>query len=336
MEELIGKMLKNDIINAYGVTILPALSVINEDSLKLLNNHKIDMDSISFIRTIRQKEAAESKALVQKTIATSKGIFESIKGSYKIPLMEIRKEVLPSIKDISINTNIYQLFEMVKAKDDYTYEHNIGVAVLSTLIGRWMKLSESELSILSLSALMHDVGKVKTPEEILNKPDKLTNDEFELIKKHTIYGYELLKETLGINHRIALVSLQHHEREDGMGYPFGLKKEKIDSFSSIVAVADIFHAMSSKRPYHDPISFHEIIDQMGQGKFGKLNPHVISIFLSNMMRRLVGNQVVLTDGRIGEVVYLNPNYINAPLIKVDELFIDLQYETGLHIKDIIP
>ncbi|MGO4345460.1 HD-GYP domain-containing protein [Paenibacillus sp. MCAF9] len=337
MEQLIGKKMKYDILNAYGVTIVPADSVLTRESIQILINHRIDLSSIALAYEDKpiQQPSIQIGELVQQTVNISKELFESILVSRKVPLMEIRNEVLPAILQLSKNQDIFELFEAVKAKDDYVYEHNVGVGVISTLIGRWMNLDNSELSILSLAATLHDVGKVKLPLEVLNKPGKLNEVEFQLIKKHTIYGYELLKGTTGLSLRIARVALQHHEREDGNGYPLGLKKENIDLFSSIVAVADIFHAMSSKRPYHEPLSFHEIVNQMTDGKFGVLNPQIISVFIENLMKRLVGKQVLLTDGREGEVVYINPHNIETPLIKLADYFLDLSQERNIHIKSII-
>jgi len=335
MEHLIGRKVTNDIINNYGVTIIPAQTIMNHESIKLIYNHKIDVDSIILSSEVETNKYVQTNKLVQDTVTRSKELFTSIISSRKIPLMEIRKEILPVIQDVSRNTSLFELFEIVRAKDDYTYQHNIGVGILSTLIGRWMNLDETEISILSLAATMHDIGKLKIPLEILNKPDKLTSEEFELVKKHTIFGYEMLKETTGITQRIANVALHHHEREDGQGYPLGLKKGTIDTFSSIVAVADIYHAMSSKRPYHDPIPFQEIVTQMRQGKFGELNPQIVSLFLENIMKNLVGKPVVLTDGRVGEVIYLNPHSIETPLVKVDDEFLDLSQYRNVQIKDII-
>ncbi|GAA4841211.1 HD-GYP domain-containing protein [Paenibacillus vulneris] len=335
MEHLIGKQVKHDIINAYGATVLPARTIIDHEALTVLSNHRIPLEHIAVVDLTLPEEDGEAAALLEQTVAVSKELIVSIKRSRKIPVIEIRKEILPAIRQIAERDNLFQLFELVKAKDDYTYQHNIGVGVLSTLIGRWMNLSEPELANLSLAATLHDIGKVKIPDEILNKPDKLTDDEYELVKKHTIFGYEMLRDTRGISHRIALVALQHHEREDGRGYPFGLQKPKIDLLSSIVAVADIFHAMSSKRPYHEPLPFYEIVSQMQRGKFGELDPKIISLFVDNMIRRLVGKQVVLTDGRVAEVVYLNPHHMEAPLVKIEEEFIDLSRESSLQIREIL-
>lgn len=334
MEHFIGKTVKHDVLNAYGVTIVPAQTILNYESIQIMIKHKIDIESVvivesSAIETIRSSE------LMQHTVGLSKILFESIPSSRKVPLMEFRKDVVPAIQQISENANIFDLFETIKARDEYTYQHNIGVGVLSTLIGKWMNLDESELSILTLAATLHDVGKVKIPVELLNKPGKLTDDEFQLVKKHTIYGYDLLKGTVGLSQRVALVALQHHEREDNRGYPLGLGKGQVDLFSSIVAVADIFHAMSSKRPYHDPLSFHEIIRQMSDGKFGALNPQIISVFIENVMKRLVGKRVVLTNNSQGEVVYLNPHSLETPLIKVKDHFLDLSQDRNIHIREII-
>lgn len=330
MESYLGSKVRYDVTNSHGVTLIPARTTLRYVHFEVLKNHTIDLDLLSFIS--EDEDLCAQK--VKQVVHTSKELFNSITATRKIPLMEIRKEVLPVILEMSNNTNVFQLFQAVKATDEYTYQHNIGVGIISTLIGKWLNLSEPEISTLSLAATLHDVGKVKVPIEILNKPGKLTNDEFAIVKKHTIYGYELLKDTVGVNPRIPLVALQHHERNDGNGYPLGLKHDKIDFFSKIIAVADIFHAMSSKRPHHNPIPYHEIISQMRKGIFGEFDPNIVSVFLDNILKRLVGENIVLTDGRVAEVVSLNPHNIETPLIKIDDEFIDLSRRNDLRIREI--
>lgn len=225
MEHLIGQKVLADVINNYGVTIIPANTVLNEDSVKLLYNHRIDEFTLSLEPAAAQQEAnSQNRKLLKQTVTRSKELFEAISDSGRIPLANIRQEILPAVRDLSGNPDLFELFEIVKAKDDYTFEHNIGVGIIATLIGSWMNLSEEDLATLSMAATLHDIGKAKVPAALLNKPGKLTDEEFEIIKKHTVYGYELLKDTAGISPRVALVALQHHEREDGRGYPHGLKK----------------------------------------------------------------------------------------------------------------
>jgi len=342
MEHLIGRKVLADVINHYGVTIIPAQTVLSNDSIKLLNNHRIELDALSLAAAEKSVEpdaapvsSYERKNLeVQQAVSRSKELFQSIGNSRRIPVSELRREVLPAIRDLSVTTDLFELFEMVKAKDDYTYQHNVGVGIISTMIGSWMQLDESDLATLTLAATLHDIGKVKIPDEILNKPGKLTDEEFELVKKHTEIGYELLKMTPEIDPRVALVALRHHEREDGRGYPFGLDKRDIDLFSSIVAVADIFHAMSSERPYKAATPFHEIVSEMRIGKFGELNPEIVTLFLENVMKKLIGRQVKLTNEADAEVVYLNPHNLESPLVKTAEGFIDLSKDRSVQIKSI--
>lgn len=332
MDSYLGRILKNDLINAYGVTVIPARSVLNAEHLDLIRKQKINTLDIVF--TDEQPQTPACREMVKGVVEVSRDLFNSFRITRKVPLADIRKDVVPVVQEISRLPDIFALFEAIQGKDDYTYQHNIGVGVLSTLIGRWMNMGEAELSVLSLAATLHDIGKLKIPSELLNKPDKLTAEEFALVRKHTIYGYEMLKETTGANSHITLTALQHHERNDGKGYPLGLKEEQIDSYSKIVAVADIFHAMSSQRPYHEAMPFHSIVEQMRRGSFGALDPHVVSVFLENIVKRTVGRDVILTDGRVGEIVYLNPHNIETPLIKIDGEYIDLGKMRDLKIKEI--
>jgi HD-GYP domain-containing protein (c-di-GMP phosphodiesterase class II) len=215
------------------------------------------------------------------------------------------------------------------------YRHNVAVGVIATLIGKWVGLKEAELSQLSMAAALHDVGKIKIPLEILNKSGKLTKDEYNLMKKHTIYGYEMIKETVGTNHRQALVALQHHERQNGSGYPFGIRADKIDDFSRIVAVADVFHAMTSKRAYRDASPFYETLKQMQQNAFGDLDPRLVGLFLDKIMQSLIGNEVMLTDGRRGKIVMINQVDPIHPLVRIDDMFLDLSKEPALQIEQVI-
>jgi HD-GYP domain-containing protein (c-di-GMP phosphodiesterase class II) len=328
----LGKIVKHDVVNAYGAVLIAAGSVIEEDHLTLLQNHSIDLDTIGFISS--EAEPPPCEQVVSQTVSKSRELFESIRTSGEVPVTEFKEQILPAVLDLKDHSNVFRLFQAVRATDEYTYRHNIGVGVLAGLIGKWMGLPKSDIATLSLAATLHDVGKVHIPVEILNKPGKLTHEEFELVKKHTIYGFELLREVPGLDPRIPLVAYQHHERNDGSGYPLGLTGDRIELWSKITAVADIFHAMSSRRPYHEPLPFHEIVAQMREGVFGVLDPNVVTVFLKNITTKLVGENVVLTDGRIGEIVYIQPFDHESAVVKCGEEFIDLGKRKDLRIKEI--
>ncbi len=335
LEKLLGKQAKHDVLNSVGLMLVPAHTTIDEGYLRLLEQHHIHYMDIMIMDDRLDYSAPTPTAMVKEAALYSKDLFDQIRITKKLPLLEIKNELLPLVEQVSSHPNVFQLFESVKAKDEYTHQHNIGVGVLSTLIGKWMKLSEPELALLSMAATMHDVGKIHIPDEILLKPGKLTAEEFDEMKRHTNYGYDILKESEGINPRVALVALQHHERADGRGYPLKAREHEVDPFSRIVAVADIFHAMSSKRPYHEPMPFHEIVNEMRKGSFGELDPRVVSVFIKMIIRHLVGSKVKLTDGRWGEVVYINPHDDTHPLVKVEGVFLDLSQERHIHIEEIV-
>jgi HD-GYP domain-containing protein (c-di-GMP phosphodiesterase class II) len=331
---LLGKRSKNDVLNGAGILLVPAQVVIDEGHVRLLEQHHIHYSEIMLIDDI-SRVTFSPKELVEEAATYSRDLFDKIKITKKLPLLEITKKLLPIVEKVSSHPDVFQLFESVKAKDEYTHQHNIGVGVLSTLIGKWMKLSEPDIAILSMAATVHDVGKILIPDEILLKPGKLTAEEYDEMKRHTTYGYEILSETEGLHPRIRLVALQHHERADGTGYPLKLHEHELDPFSKIVAVADVFHAMSSKRPYHDPLPFYEVVDRLRKGSFGELDPIVVSVFLKSMIRHLIGSKVKLTDGRWAEVVHINPHEDMYPLVKIDNTFLDLSKDRQIHIQEII-
>jgi putative nucleotidyltransferase with HDIG domain len=340
MQELLGKIVKYDVMNNVGLVIIKANTPILQEHLDLAKRHRINtsdivLDNGIVFATSASNPMSPINIMTRHVVDQSIRLFRSIEFNKEIPIAEIEKTILPTVYKISNDPNIFNLFEAVRAKDDYTHQHNIGVGVLATLIGKWLKISGVDLATLSLAAILHDVGKIKIPEDLLNKTGELTPGEYKIIQQHTVFGYQMLRDTPELTPQIANVALQHHEKEDGSGYPLGLSGNKIDLFSKIVAVADIFHAMSSKRPHHDPIPFHSIVKQMKQGIFGELEPQIVSVFLRNITRKLVGTQVVLMDGRVGEIVYINPHDDLKPMIKVNNIFIDLSKERHLHIKEIV-
>ncbi|MCC3358411.1 HD-GYP domain-containing protein [Bacillus sp. REN16] len=272
---------------------------------------------------------------LEEAIDQVEDIFYFVKRHTKLPLTEIKRTVFPIIQTASEIPQFFHLFYQLQSADDYTYRHNIGVGVIATLIGKWLSLPEDDLAELTIAATLHDIGKTKIPSEILNKPGKLTKAEYEIVKKHTIYGYEILKNTDGISHKISVVALQHHEREDGKGYPFGLKGSKISYYSKIVAVADVFHAMSSNRVYHDATPFYQVIKQMNDDLFGKLDPTILVPFLQQIMNALIGHHVLLTDGQIGRIKYINPYDLLSPLVEVSNTIIDLSVQKTIQIERVL-
>ncbi|WP_449536664.1 HD-GYP domain-containing protein [Ferdinandcohnia sp. Marseille-Q9671] len=309
------------------------ITVIQPDELDFIiesldNDYKINNSNMT-------ADLSLVSEMLEKAIKQVEDIFYFVKEQNVIPLTEIKETVIPIIQTASEIPQFFHLFYQLQSADDYTYRHNIGVGVIATLIGKFLSLPRADLTELTIAATLHDIGKTKIPPEILNKPGKLTQSEYEIVKKHTIYGYDLLKNTNGISHEISLVALQHHEREDGKGYPFGVKGSKISYFSKIVAIADIFHAMSSTRVYHDATPFYQVIKQMDDDMFGKLEPTILVPFLRHIMYALLGHQVLLTDGRIGVIKFINQFNLLHPLVEVSNTIIDLSVQKTIQIERVL-
>ena len=142
--------------------------------------------------------------------------------------------------------HLLEMMQCMRGYDDLTYTHSINVALISNVIGTWMNLGHDDIETLMIAGMLHDIGKLRIPPEIIQKPGRLTDEEYEIVKKHPQYGYDILS-TKNLNPKIKLVALQHHERYDGKGYPYGLKGNEIDLFSGIVAIADVYDAMTADR-----------------------------------------------------------------------------------------
>ncbi|MGE5623490.1 MAG: HD-GYP domain-containing protein [Methanocella sp.] len=207
---------------------------------------------------------------------------------------------------------------MLHDRDKYTFHHCIGVGVIATLAGKWCGLESDELAGLASAGAMHDVGKAFIAPEILGKPGRLTPEEFAAIKRHTILGQEVLAGVLGPESVAAAVALEYHERRDGTGYPDGLKGDESRLESRIVAVADVFHAMTSERTYRHRRLDLAVLAQLRTDGFGLLDPVVVQTFLARMIPSSFGSRVRLSDGRIGRIAFISEQYPERPLIEMDE------------------
>ncbi|MGM7683627.1 HD-GYP domain-containing protein [Cytobacillus sp. Hm23] len=304
---------------------------------EMLSNLRNTQSYATKLRTdsIYDKKITVVSREIDEVVDQVKDIFTEVRNSHKIPLYEIKRDIIPTIQQAAEIPNLFYLFNELHKKDDYTYRHNIGVGVIATLIGKWLNINEQELHRLTLAATLHDIGKTKVPLDILQKPNKLTEDEYEEIKNHCIYGYDMLNNTKGIDEQISLVALQHHERENGEGYPYGITGNKIDYFSKIVAVADVFHAMSSNRIYRVASPFYKVIKEMNDHIFGKFDPNILFVFLFHMMDTTVGQGCYLTDGRQAKIIMINRFDPVNPLVQVQNEMIDLSKEKDLFVKTII-
>ena len=184
---------------------------------------------------------------------------------------QLLDETLTLFGENSTTISMFDMLHNMRQIDDSTYAHSVNVALICRLIGKWKNFSEKDMDTLTLCGLLHDIGKSKIPNEIIGKPGKLTDSEYEEIKKHPVIGYNLVK-NLDIDQRIKNAVLLHHERFDGKGYPLGLTGNEIDDFTSIVSIADVYDALVSERVYKKAYSHKKAVEMILNGECGQFNP----------------------------------------------------------------
>lgn len=222
----------------------------------------------------------------------------------------------------------------IRDKDDYTYYHCLNVALYSTMIAGWLNLVKNDINTVAQAALLHDLGKTHIPKELLNKRDKLNRYEMEEIKKHPVYGYEMVKDNLRIPEEIKDVILMHHERENGSGYPLGANGERLSIYTKIVAVADVYDAMTSDRPYKKALTPFDAFEEFYSVCRDTLDMHIVNTLLYNLSRYYIGSRVLLSNGQTGNIVYIPPECMSKPIVDTGMDFIDLSKEQGVSITGI--
>lgn len=249
---------------------------------------------------------------------------------------EIRKTTDMLFLQVFDENDLFRQMRLMKDKDDYLFTHSVNVALLCILIGRWLKLGEGTIRELGTAGLLHDIGKVQIDGAILTKPGKLTDEEFEEMKKHTMLGYDLVVQSGSFSTEIANAALMHHERADGSGYPMGVKGYKTPFYAAVTAVADVYDAITSDRAYSTRSSPYTAAEVLWQESFGRLDPRIVKVFYDKITNFYVGNQVLLSNNEKGVVVYIDPSQPTRPIVMVDDnKFYNLATDRNIIIQEII-
>lgn len=238
------------------------------------------------------------------------------------------------LEENSNGIHIFDMLHNMRMYDDPTYAHCLNVALICHVFGTWIKMDEEDIKTLTLCGLLHDVGKLMVPESIISKPAKLTTEEYDIIKTHSLEGYNKLK-TMDIDDHIKNAALMHHERCDGSGYPFGLKTNRIDRFARIVSIADVYDAMTSARVYRGPLCPFQVISIFEQEGLQKYDPEYILIFLGYIVNTYMHNRVRLSNGMEGDIVLINKLDLSKPMVQCGNHYVDLSREHGIFVEAIL-
>ena len=201
----------------------------------------------------------------------------------------------------------------LKTSDEYTFKHSVDVATIAMILAKQQGLSKKEIYEIGVAGLLHDVGKTKVPIEILNKPGKLDDDEFAVMRQHSVFGYNMLKDRKDFTPAVQYAVLQHHEKNNGKGYPLGVQANQITPYAKILTVADIYDALVTERPYKKAFSQRNAVEMI-MSMTGELDMSAMKSFLESMILYPVGSIVDLSNGEKATVVKNNPHYILRPVV----------------------
>lgn len=272
-------------------------------------------DDIS--KDIEIENVIDDNLRIQAVQSVKKTFVKSTNNNISTTSINESKELIKNIVESIINTrNLMVNIIDIKVFDDYTYYHSTNVAVLSIVLGISMGLRKELLYDLGLGALLHDIGKVFINKNILNKNGKLTKDEYNLIKEHTTLGYNYLNKNVSLPTRAYLSVLQHHERFDGSGYPNNLKGKDISIFGKIIAIADVYDALTSDRPYRKALLPSEAVEYLMASGGSMFDTELIKIFVTKVAPYPLGMCVQLSNGLSGIVCQNYDNAIMRPKIKI--------------------
>ncbi len=324
------------IINKYGGILMPAGVILTQSQVnKLKKLSLVEFEILAEDERMLSENLARIKRLeanYQEKAKNAATLFKrAISG--KIDFKEV-EGLTEEVKDLSREIELKDLLSIVRKADEYTYTHLLHVGILANMFGHWLNLRAEEIHNLTKAGLLHDIGKAKIPDKILNKKGSLSPREYQRIKKHPLYGYEMVKEHSNIADSTAKGILTHHEKYNGMGYPLELRGKKIPLLGRILAIVDTFDAIVAERVYKPARSPFEALLIFREESFGHYDYELKKVFIAKMPECFVRVKVILNNGKEAEIVFINPNKPEHPIIKVEDKYIDLYNAEGLKIEAI--
>ena len=314
--------------------------ILNKNSkLSKKDIQKLEIFNIKKIKIIISTEDKKKygKKLFKETLSKTKEIFEEVIHNETVDIGKVEDIIEKIIDEVLNEDSFFDILGELKSEDEYTYMHSVETSVYSVVTGKKLNLSDKELKKLGVGSLLHDIGKTRVPRNVLQKNGKLTDKEFEEIKKHPLYGIEILIKSGIIDRDIIDIVSQHHEKINGSGYPNGIQGDKINKLSKIVAVSDIYDALTTDRVYRQKLKSYEVIEYLYCLVNDDLDIDIVSNFAKIIKIYPNGTRVMLNNGEIGEVVEQNVDIPLRPIIKLDsnQKIINLYNERTLLIEQIL-
>ncbi len=282
------------------------------------NLEEIEAALPAFTRELIRKSRVEDRAKVQFNTEVVKRVGEGIQylfnNAHADGFADAATNIAGELVDTITKSNAVAVdLNLIKCSDEYTFKHSVDVATMAMIIGQNYGLSKEELRELATAGLLHDLGKSQIPLEVLNKPGRLTDEEFALMKQHSLFGFKILKERGTFSDGILKGVLQHHEKMNGRGYPLGSPAEQIHKYARIIAVADVYDALVTERPYKSAFPKCEALEMI-MSMTGELEMDALRSFLRSVILYSVDSLVTLSNGEPAKVVENTENAMRPKVI----------------------
>jgi len=335
-----GMVLAKDVYSETNIILVPKDTVLTDsliDRIILANVISVVVvNDDTYIKSDKKESFAmkEIKKEYSIKIEKIKNIFNNFLEGNSID--EDARAITSSIVNSDkFSGDLVRCMRQIRNTDNYIYQHSLNVSSLCCLMGNWMKLPKNKLEELTLSGLIHDIGKSKISPSILTKTTELTDEEVLEIKRHCEYGYQILSKNTSFSDDILKAVLMHHEKEDGSGYPYNLTGKDIHPYAKVIAVANLYSAVTLDRIYKrtdSPFSVFEIFESVSAQKF---DPLAMYTLIANIALYYIGDKVRLTNGLVGNIVFIDKEFVSRPLIQCEDgKIVDLRVEKDVKIAEI--
>ena len=345
-----GMITAEDVYTHNNQLILPKGLILNDRTIT-----KLAYYSIFYIKVEDSAEEAPASVPVESSYAERlqkspefiqfRKDFEADVDNFKSVMNDVVDKGAPldvdelmdhtlNILELGTTTDLFDILHNMREYDDATYAHCMNVALICNVFARWMRMSEEEIRLATMSGLLHDIGKTQIPDTIIKKPGKLTTDEYDIVKKHPQEGYRILQNS-SLDPAVLDAVLMHHERCDGTGYPYGLRGEKVGIYAKMVAIADVYDAMTSARIYRGPLCPFKAIALFESEGLQRYDVGLIMTFLENVVNTYLLNSVRLSNGLIGKIVFIHREKLSAPTVQTEHGFLDLSIHPDIVIEALV-
>lgn len=313
-DKLITKLELYGILTIYAEDILPELDPPKEPSETESSYYERIKSSPEF--QLFKEEFETEVELFRKNMNLV------VQKNTELDVKTLLQNTLAIVANHSSNISLLDMLQNMREYDDSTYTHSLNVALICNLLAGWLKLPQEQVELATACGLFHDIGKMMIPYSIIAKPGRLSEEEFATVKTHPALGFELLQ-SQDVDDHVRNAALMHHERNDGSGYPLKLKGNQIDPYARMVAIADVYDAMTAARCYRGSLCPFRVIEMFEEEGFQKYDVSILLPFLENVVNSCLQNRCLLSDGRKGTIIYINKEKLSRPVVQCDGEYVNL-------------